>query len=343
MVIRVSEPLRLALTSKGAYEDATIRFLERCGLAIWRPNPRQYVGRVGGMPDVEVLFQRTEDIVHKVADGSVDLGITGLDLVSEYAQDQTNLHVVIDDLGFRRCELVIAVPDGWLDISTVADLADLSVDFKRTGRTLRIATKFRNLTRDFLFQHGVNYVALVDARGALEAAPTLGYADAIADLSETGVTLRDNHLRVLEGGVILRAQACLIASRKTLRNQPEKLEAARLIIEMIEARLRTRQYRLISANVHGSSAEEVARHVTSQVETAGQQGPTIANVFPKDGAGDSHWFGVSIIVPAELLLSAVDHLRRAGSSGITVTSPDYVFDTCSLAYERLVQSLGEKR
>ncbi len=335
----MTERLRLALSSKGGYEEATSQFLERCGIPVWRPNPRQYVGRLSGLSDVEVLFQRTEDIVHKVADGSADLGITGLDLVTEHGQDDPNLIVVIDDLGFRRCELVIAVPEGWLDITTVADLADLSIDLKRTGRTLRVATKFPNLTREFLFRHGVNYFTLVDAHGALEAAPVLGYADIIADLSETGVTLRDNRLRVLNGGVILRAQACLIASRRAFRRCPEKLEIARSIVELAEARLRTKQFRLITANVRGDSPESVARHVTAQLETAGRQGPTIASVFPKANGDDECWFAVTIIVPADRLLPAVDHLRRGGSSGITVTSPDYVFDGESAAYRQLVQSV----
>ncbi len=334
----MTEPLRLAISSKGGYEEATTRFLERSGMPIWRPNPRQYVGRLSGMSDVEVLFQRTEDIVHKVSEGSADLGITGLDLVIENGQDDPNLVVVLDDLGFRRCELVVAVPEGWLDITTVADLADLSIDLKRTGRTLRVATKFPNLTRDFLYQHGINYFSLVDAHGALEAAPVLGYADIIADLSETGVTLRDNRLRVLNGGVILRAQACLIASRRTFKHQPEKLELARPIIELAEARLRTRQYRLITANVLGESPEAVAQHVTSQVETAGRQGPTIASIFPKETNDRERWFAVTIIVPADRLLTAVDHLRRGGSSGITVTSPDYVFDGDSPAFLRLKEA-----
>jgi ATP phosphoribosyltransferase len=335
----VNETLRLAISSKGGYSEATDRFLERCGISLWRPNPRQYVGRLSGMPDVEVLFQRTEDIVHKVAEGSADLGITGLDLVTENGQDEPNLTVVMSDLGFRRCELVIAVPEGWLDITTVADLADLSIDLKRTGRTLRVATKFPNLTRDFLYQHGINYFTLVDAHGALEAAPVLGYADIITDLSETGVTLRDNRLRVLNGGVILRAQACLIAARRSFREHPCRLEIARPIIELIEARLRTREVRLITANVRGDSPESVAQHVTAQLETAGQEGPTISNVFPKSGDSASGWYGVTIIVPADRLLAAVDHLRLGGSSGITVTSPDYVFDGQSNAYELLVQAV----
>lgn len=338
----MSEPLRLAISSKGSYEEATIRFLESAGLGIWRPNPRQYVGRVSGLPGVEVLFQRTADIIHKVADGSADLGITGYDLVAEHAGDDPNVIVVIDDLGFRRCELVLAVPEGWLDITTMADLADLSIDFKRSGRSLRVATKFPNLTRDFLYRHGVNYFTLVDSHGALEVAPALGHADIISDLTETGVTLRENRLRVLEGGVILRAQACLIASRRGLRAAPGKLERARAIVELIEARLRTRRYRVVTANVRGGSEEDVARHVTAQVATAGEQGPTIARVYPKAGETDGGWYEVTIIVPSDLLLAAVDHLRRAGSSGITVSSPDYVFDSCSEAFERLCAALREE-
>jgi ATP phosphoribosyltransferase len=335
------EHLRFGLTSKGSYEQATIQFLDRAGLSVWRPNPRQYVGRIGELPDVEVLFQRTEDIVHKVADGSVDLGITGYDLVAEHGFDQENLFVVMPDLGFRRCELILAIPEGWLDIATMADLADLSVDFKRTGRSLRVATKFPNLTRDFLHHHGVNYFNLVDAHGALEAAPTLGYADVIADLSETGVTLRDNRLRVIEGGVILKAQAAMIASLRTLKNQPEKLEAARSIIEMSEARLRSRGYRVVTANVRGNSADEVAEHVNQRVETAGEQGPTIAEVFSKESSSAGRWYEVRVIVPSRYLLAAVDHLREAGSHGITVNSPDYVFDSCSPAFQRLCKAVEE--
>jgi len=337
----MSEPLRLTIASKGSYEEATLRFLESAGLSVWRPNPRQYVGRLSGVEGVEVLFQRTADIVHQVASGGADLGITGYDLVAELAGDDPNVLVVIDDLGFRRCELVLAVPESWLDITTISDLADLAVEWKRQGRTLRVATKFPNLTREFLLRNGVNYFTLVEGHGALEVAPALGYADLIADLTETGVTLRENRLRVLEGGVILRAQACLIACRRTLRQAPEKLERARLIIEMIEARLRSRRYRLVTANVQGRDEEDVVRHVTAHVATTGELGPTLARVYPKSGDTRCGWYEVTIIVPAHLLMQAVDHLRLAGSTGITVTSPEYVFDSRSHAFDRLCRALEE--
>jgi len=333
--------LRIALTSKGAYEDSTRRFLESAGLSVWRPNPRQYVGRMSAIPDAEVLFQRTEDIVHKVADGSADIGITGYDLVSEYTADDPNTHVVIKDLGFRRCQLVIAVPESWLDITTIDDLAELSIQFKREGRQLRIATKFQNLVGDHLYRNGVNYFSLTAAHGALEAAPALGYADVIADLTETGVTLRDNHLRVIEGGVVLRAQACLIANLRTIGASPERLEQARAFIELCEARIRSRNYRIITANVASESAERIAEQVISNIDLAGETGPTVAPVFAKT-AGDERWFSISVIVPADRMLAAVDHLRTSGSRGITVSTPDYMFDTESDAFARLRQAVTEQ-
>ena len=330
--------LRIALASKGTYQDETTRFLAGAGLGVWRPNPRQYVGRIPTVPGSDVLFQRPEDIVHKVADGSVDLGITGYDLVREHGYDESNIHVAILDLGFRHCELVLAIPDYWLDIQTIDDLAELSIAFKRDGRDLRVATKFPNLTTEFLYRHGVNYFSLVGATGAIEAAPALGYADVVVDLSQTGVTLRDNHLRIIEGGTLLRAQACLIASLSSVGQSPERLTMARTFIEYCEAKRAARKYRLVTANVPGANEEAVALHVISNLDLAGERGPTIAPVYAKS-ATDQSWFAVSVIIPEAHMLAAVDHLRNVGSTGITVSTPDYMFAAESQAFTRLKKSL----
>lgn len=329
--------LRVALASKGSYEESTARFLNGAGLGYWRPNPRQYVGRVTAIPDADVLFQRPEDIVHKVGDGSADLGITGYDLVAEHASDEEDIHVVIQDLGYRRCQLVVAVPDSWLDVTTIDDLAELSIEFKRTGRQLRVATKFAHLVSEHLYRNGVNYFSVTAAHGALEAAPALGYADIIADLTETGVTLRDNHLRVIEGGVVLRAQACLIANRRTIAASPERMEQARTFIELCEAKLRSRDYRIITANVSGASDAGVAAQIISDLDLAGETGPTVSPVFSKREGRDP-WFSVTVIVPTSRMLAAVDHLRAGGSSGITVSTPDYMFDACSSAFASLSEA-----
>ena len=330
--------LRIALASKGTYQEETVGFLAGAGLGVWRPNPRQYVGRIPTIPGAEVLFQRPEDIVHKVADGSVDLGITGYDLVAEHGYDEPNIHVTILDLGFRRCELVLAVPDYWLDIQTIDDLAELSIAFKRDGRDLRVATKFPNLTTEFLYRHGVNYFTLVGASGAIEAAPALGYADVIVDLSQTGVTLGDNHLRIIDGGTLLRAQACLIASRSTIGESAGRLKRARTFIEYCEAKRAARRFRVVTANVPGSDEDEIARHVLSNLDLAGERGPTIAPVYAK-GASTARWFAVSVIVSEGHMLDAVDHLRCVGSTGITVSTPDYMFAAESKAFAELNQSM----
>ncbi len=331
--------LRLAISSKGEFELDTRRFLDGAGLPVRRPNPRQYTGRVGTLADTVVLFQRTTDIVTKVADGSADIGITGYDLVAEYRQDDDDLLILLPSLGFRSARLVVAVPQSWLDVASMEDLADLSSDIKRRGRTLRVVTKFPNLTREFFHRHGVTYFTLVGADGALEAAPAMGYGDMIVDITETGVTLRDNHLKILADGTVLHSQACLIGNRRSLAAHPGKLEAVRQMLELCEARLRVQSYHVLTANIQGQSPEKVAAHVLAHGETAGMQGPTIARVYSKAPSGVD-WYAVTVVVASPLLVSAVDHLRRAGASGITVVRPDYVFDSQSDAYERL---LGELR
>jgi len=152
--------LRIALPSKG-WEEDTLRFLSQCGLRIDRSNPRQYRARMRGLPGgpAEVVFQRASDIFDEVNAGSVDLGITGYDIVAEHRSEEDEVVVVYGELGFRRCALVVAVPEGWIDVTSVSDLAEVAVELRSAGRELRVATKYANLTRQFLFDRGV-YVTL---------------------------------------------------------------------------------------------------------------------------------------------------------------------------------------
>src|SRR4029077_14243970 len=154
-------PLRLALRSKG-WEDEVLRFLGQCGLRIDRSNPRQYRARMRGLPSgpAEVVFQRATDIFDEVNAGSVDLGITGYDIVAEHRSEEDDVVVVYGELGFRRCSLVVAVPEGWVDVTSVSDLAEVAVELRSAGRELRVATKYTNLTRQFLFDRGITYFTL---------------------------------------------------------------------------------------------------------------------------------------------------------------------------------------
>ncbi|MBC8161509.1 MAG: ATP phosphoribosyltransferase [Roseiflexaceae bacterium] len=331
--------LRFALPSKGMMYDSAAAFLESCNLKVSRPNPRRYTAGIHTLPQADVLLHRPADIVEKVADGEIDLGITGLDLVEEQRGDRDDLLVIYDDLGFGRAELVVAVPDTWIDVSSWRDLADLSVELQAQGRPLRIATKYHELIRRFCYANGINYFQLVDSQGATEAAPGLSYADIIADITETGTTLRDNQLKIV-GGPILRSQACVVANRANLRADSEKREAVKLVLELVEARQRGRQFVSVVANVPGASAEDVGRRVAARRELAGMQGPTVAPVWTPDGAS-FEWHTVTVVVRQDRVMAAVDHLRTLGGDGITVTTAQYVFTAHSEAYQRLLAALEQ--
>ena len=331
--------LRFAIPSKGSGYDASLSLLESCGLRVVRANPRQYTATLRGLPGTEVLLHRPADIVEKVAEGSIDIGITGYDLVAEQRGDDADLLVIADDLGFWRVELVFAVPQGWVDVSGLDDLADLAVELRAQGRRLRIATKYRETVRRFCQAQGINYYELVDSQGATEAAPSLGYADIIADITETGTAIRDNRLKIV-GGPILRSQAVLVGSRRTLRGDTVKLELVRQLLELLEARRRGRLFYSLTANVAGESEERVGRLVTARVELAGLQGPTIAPVWSKFAAeGEARWYAVNLVVPQDELLPAVAHLRSIGAVSISTTQVQHIFKAESEAYTKLLAAL----
>lgn len=333
------DTLRVALPSKGM-EDDTVGFLAACGLPVRRSNPRQYRASIGTLPNVEVTFQRAGDIYAKVYEGSVDLGVTGYDVVAEYQREDDRVFVVIRELGYSQCELVLGVPETWVDVLNVHDLAEIAADWHAQARELRVATKYPNLTRQFFYDHGINYFTLVASEGALEAAPALGYAELIADITSSGVTLRENRLKTVGGGRILSSEACLIANRLELAKSPAKLELTRRMLEAMEAYQRSREFVSVTANVQGDSFESVAQHVTAHTDAAGLQGPTIAKVFPKPPHDDQDWFAVTVIVARQRLQDAVDALRRAGASDMTAVELAYIFEHKAWSYEALVRALG---
>jgi len=173
-----------------------------------------------------------------VEDDSVDVGIVGYDRFLENRRGEDTL-AVFPRLGFGGCSLVLAVPELWVDVSSVADLAEISVDFRTSGKDLRIATKFPKLVEQFLLDRGVNYFSLVPTSGALEVAPAMGSADMIADITETGTTLRENRLKIVHGGIVIRSQACFIVNKASVESDPTRLAAVRSMIDLIENNLRS--------------------------------------------------------------------------------------------------------
>jgi ATP phosphoribosyltransferase len=215
----------------------------------------------------------------------------------------------------------------------MSDLADRQA---KLGRPLRVATKFPNLTRAFFDRRGLADVRLIFAEGTLEVAPTIGYADLIVDLVSTGTTLRDNRLRVLEDGLILKSQACLIANRAALKSHPQVLAVARQLLEFIVAYLRAAENVAVFANVRGETVEAVARHMFSKAVIGGLQGPTISRVITRDAGG---WYSVHIIVRKDQLAQAISELREIGGSGVVVTPVTYIFEEEPLAYKAMLAAL----
>ena len=323
--------LRLAIPSDGALHESTLMFLRSCGLGVVRPNSRRYTAAIPALDGVAVLFQRGSDITSKVEEGSTDMGIVGHDRYLDSRREGGDAIIVIDTLGYGNSQLVLAVPDSWVDVSSLADLAELSVEMREEGRDIRIATKYPRLVERFLLGNGVNYFTLVQSSGTLEAAPTMGFADIIADITESGVTMRENHLKNVHGGTIMTTSACLIGNKALLSADPEKLRLAKGMAELMEGRLQSQEFYSVTANMQGENPEEIAGYVFRHAEIAGLRGPTIAKVYTPDG-GD--WYAVTVVVQKDKLLDAVAHLRRVGGS-VTVSQPSYVFGSACEAHARL--------
>lgn len=334
---RRKDNLVIALPSKGQLGDTAADFLGRAGLTIYKPNRRQYTAAIPGLPLTEVVYQRPRDILGKVGEARVDIGITGLDIVAEYSEESDDV-VIIARLGFAKCELLLAVPNSWIDVTSIADLADLSLRYRQRGRQLRIATKYSSLTKGFMYRQGISHFLLVHADGAMEAAPRMGYADMIADLSETGTTLRENHLRPIDGGTIIASEAVLIGNRRTLRASSAKLETLREMVELIEAHQRARRFVSLRANIVGESVADVQRRILANPALSGSKGPgVVAVASPPDMP--HQWFETSLLVPSHLIHKTMQHLRRLGGTDIIVTRPDYVFDEKSDTYEQFEKRL----
>src|SRR6266700_1490482 len=233
--------IRLALPGKGTLESATLAFLAECGMKVNRNNPRQYLASVSSMPDLEVVFQRAADIPLLVQDGDAAFGITGYDILAEHRgtaetesdEDDHDDDIIVleQDLGYGNCHLVVAVPETWIDVSTCADLWHLAgYYFAHKKRGLRIATRYPALTET---------------------------ADLIVDLTETGTTLRENHLKLLHDGIVLRSQACLIANARLLGENQQALRLASMMLELIEARMQARNRSMLTAHMQAETSEEI--------------------------------------------------------------------------------------
>lgn len=205
----------IALPSKGRLMEQASKLFEDAGFPIQRSGQaRGYFGRINGFDDVEVRFLSASEIAHNLDNGRVHMGITGEDLLRETIANMDDTITIEKRLGFGPAKVVVGVPESWLDVATMADLEEVSSEFRHThGRRLRVATKYINLTRQFFAAKGVTGYQTVESLGATEGAPAAGTAEIIVDITSTGSTLVANNLKILNDGIILNSEAVLATAK----------------------------------------------------------------------------------------------------------------------------------
>ena len=213
----------IGLPSKGRLKDKAISFFYKNGLKILQSKKeRNYFGVIENKPNVKIIFLHAKEIIQRLGDGTLDIGVSGLDLLGESDKNLRDKISIKRKLDFGNANLVIAVPDDWIDVQTIADLEEVSFDIRaKKNRRLRVATKYPNLTNEFLISKGITQYKIVPSLGATETYPFIGSSEIITDITSTGKTLADNNLRVLKDGLILSSTACLFnAKKKAAKLQP---------------------------------------------------------------------------------------------------------------------------
>ena len=211
--------ITIGLPSKGRLKEGSIAFLEKNNLKpTSNGGERNYFAQVENFPNIKIIYLHAKEIIQRLGDDTLDIGISGLDLLSESPINLKKKIEVKKKLNFGMANLVIAIPDDWIDVQTVADLEEVSFDFRDKKNTrLRVATKYPNLTNSFLVSKGVTQYKIVSSLGATETYPFIGSSEIITDITSSGKTLKDNNLRILKDGFILKSSACLFISKKNLK------------------------------------------------------------------------------------------------------------------------------
>ncbi len=212
--------ITIGLPSKGRLKDKATAFFQNKGLKILQSKKeRNYFATIKDQPNIKIIYLHAKEIIQRLEDGTLDLGISGLDLLNESEKNLRRKILIIKKLDFGNANLVVAVPDDWIDVQTIADLEEVSFDMRSKRNTrLRVATKYPNLTNDFLISRGVTQYKLIPSLGATETYPFIGSSEIITDITSTGKTLSDNNLRVLKDGKILISTACLFVAKKKAQN-----------------------------------------------------------------------------------------------------------------------------
>ena len=212
--------ITIGLPSKGRLKEKAVAFFNNKGLKVLQGNKeRNYFAKIENKSNLKIIYLHAKEIIQRLGDGTLDIGISGLDLLNESEKNLQDKISIKKNLDFGNANLVVAVPEDWIDVQTVADLEEVAFDIRSKRNTrLRVATKYPNLTNNFLISKGVTQYKLIPSLGATETYPFIGSSEIITDITSTGKTLEDNNLRVLKDGLILQSTACLFISKKKAAN-----------------------------------------------------------------------------------------------------------------------------
>jgi len=322
-------PLVIAVPSKGRLQENAQAFFARAGLEfVQGRGARDYRGAIADLPGVEVAFLSASEIVGQLAQGLVHFGVTGEDLVREQVADADARLELLTPLGFGAANVVVAVPQAWIDVRTMADLEDVAAHYRaKTAKRMRVATKYVNLTRRFFAEHNVGDYRIVESLGATEGAPAAGSAELIVDITTTGATLAANALKILDDGVILKSQANLVASLGATWSAHARA-AARTILMRIAASEAARRTRAVFAQLPIPVHEQVA-------EAAQQFDASLA--FGDDS--DPQGF-VRLHCPKNKSAELAAWLLEKGAERVTVTALEQIFDKRNALQEALEARVG---
>jgi ATP phosphoribosyltransferase len=308
--------LVIAVPSKGRLKEQVEAWLADCGLKLEvTGGARGYMAALKGLSGAQVRLLSASDIADALDAGEVHIGVTGEDLLRERGEDLDHRVLLLRPLGFGRADLVTAVPKSWLDVETMADLEEVAHDYlARTGRRMRVATKYLAQTRSFFARHGVADYRIVESGGATEGAPASGAAELIVDITSTGATLVANGLKVLADGVMLKSQAQLAASLKAVWS-PDALAAAERLLRIVEARAAALTSATLAWPVRGDAAEK--RAVDDLIATGASRRPN------------------GLLVDSAQIAQASLALAAEGLGPVTVSRPEFVFDVSCLPFDTL--------
>jgi len=218
--------ITIGLPSKGRLKEKSVTFFGEKGFEILQSDKeRNYFATIKNKSNIKIIYLHAKEIIQRLGDGTLDIGISGLDLLNESEKNLREKINIKQKLNFGSANLVVAVPSDWIDVQTIADLEEVAFDIRSKRNTrLRVATKYPNLTNNFLSSKGVTQYKLTSSLGATESYPFIGSSEIITDITSTGKTLEDNNLRVLKDGLILKSTACLLISKKSLKDKKKKIK-----------------------------------------------------------------------------------------------------------------------